>query len=130
MTMRRTVWLGTEVPVVRESDFRGQLRFLNIPVDSRYRVTLRLWSIGDAAQFTAAVDAAAVPQHQLNVSKIPGTSMSFGSMDVTSLLTQAGGNPASLTVSLASDLPVPPSIWGMLSITNNDTQQVTIISPR
>jgi hypothetical protein len=40
---RQTLTAGTEVPVVRERDFRGQLRFLNVPVDSRYRVMLRLW---------------------------------------------------------------------------------------
>jgi hypothetical protein len=55
--------------------------------------------------------------------------MSFASMDVTSLLTKASGNPTNLSVTAAPNLMVTPSIWGMLSITNNDTQQVTIITP-
>jgi hypothetical protein len=130
-TSRQAQTAGTEVPVVRESDFRGQLRFLNIPVDSRYRVTLRLWSLDDTPQFAAVVDSTSIPPQKqaLTVSKIPGTSMSFASMDVTSLLTKGSGNPTNLTVTAAPNLIVTPSIWGMLSITNNDTQQVTIISP-
>ena len=134
-TSRQSQTAGTEVPVVRESDFRGQLRFLNIPVDPRYRVTLRVWSLGDDSQFLTTVDSSAISettpaqQQLLRVSKIPGTSMSFGTMDVTSLLTKANNNPTNLTVAGASNLIVTPSIWGMLSITNNDTQQVTIISP-
>jgi len=128
-TSRQAQSAGTEVPVVRESDFRGQLRFLNVPVDARYRVTLRLWSIGDAAQFVAAVDATPAQQQPLTVSKIAGASMSFGSIDVTSLLTKSSNNPTNLAVTGASALSVTAPIWGMLSITNNDTQQVTIISP-
>src|SRR4051812_11444778 len=46
-TSRQAQSAGTEVPVVRERDFRSGLTFMNVPVDARYRVTLRLWSIGD-----------------------------------------------------------------------------------
>src|SRR5207244_577357 len=52
-TSRQAQTAGTEVPVVRERDFRGQLRFLNVPTDTRYRVTLRLWSLADFPQFIA-----------------------------------------------------------------------------
>jgi hypothetical protein len=128
-TSRQSQTAGTEVPVVRERDFRNQLRFLNIPVDPRYRVMLRLWSLSDGGPFSVAVDSTPAQAQGLTVAKIPGTSMSFGSMDVTSLLTKAGNNPTNLTVVTASPLAVSPPIWGMLSITNNDTQQVTIVSP-
>jgi hypothetical protein len=71
----------------------------------------------------------------VSVQRIPGTDLWFGSADVTSLLAKAGGNPMSVSVSpsgygaCCSQLLFPP-IWGMLSITNNDTQQVTIVSPQ
>jgi len=128
-TSRQSQSAGTEVPVVRERDFRGELRFLNIPVDARYRVTLRLWSLSDGGLFIASVDSTPAQSQGLTLSKIPGTSMSFGSMDVTSLLTKANNNPTNLSVISPSNVPFPPAIWGMLSITNNDTQQVTIVSP-
>jgi hypothetical protein len=126
---RQSQTAGTEVPVVREHDFRGQLRFMNLPGDPRYRVTLRLWSLGDFPQFIAVVDSIPGQQQPMTVSKIPGTEMWFGTMDVTSLLTKASNNPTNMTVTSAGYPIGAPLIWGMLSITNNDTQQVTIVSP-
>jgi hypothetical protein len=142
-TSRQAQTAGTEVPVVRERDFRSRLRFMNIPVDARYRVMLRLWAIGDGPfgtnpPFIAAVPVSLlsteVPFLPISMTKTPGTAMSFGSIDVTSLLTRTPSNPNTLQVfpsgyrSEAVALAFP-RIWGMLSITNNDTQQVTIISP-
>jgi len=129
-TSRQAQTAGTEVPVVRERDFRGQLRFLNLPVDARYRVTLRLWSLVDYAPFIVSVDSIPAQQLPLTIAKIPGTSMYFGTLDVTSLLAKANSNPAILTVAGINGSLPPPAIWGMLSITNNDTQQVTIVSPQ
>jgi len=128
-TSRQAQTAGTEVPVVRERDFRGELHFLNIPVDSRYRVTLRLWSMGDFPPFLVTVDSIPAKQQQLFVSQIPGTSMSFGTLDVTALIANAA-NPTILAVTtIAPNALTSPPIWGMLSITNNDTQQATIVSP-
>ena len=70
-----------------------------------------------------------LPNCLLIVSNIPGTSMWFGTLDVTSLLTKANNNPTNLAVTIAPNALTSPPIWGMLSITNNDTQQVTIVSP-
>lgn len=134
---------GTEVPVARERDFRSRLNFMNVPVDSRYRVMLRLWAIGDdpfgnSPQFIAALPVNLVstpaPFLPITLAKIPGTAMWFGNIDVTSLLTQTPSTTNTLRVypgGYRSDaVPLAfPRIWGMLSITNNDTQQVTIVSP-
>jgi hypothetical protein len=131
---RQALTAGTEVPIARERDFRGQLRFLNVPVDSRYRVMLRLWSLGDFPQFIVNVDSLVLDVAPLSVTRIPATAMWFGSIDVTSLVSKGSTNPTSVLVypsgysTCCGSLAFPP-IWGMLSITNNDTQQVTIISP-
>jgi hypothetical protein len=131
-TSRQAITAGTEVPVVRERDFRARLRFMNIPADPKYRVTLRLWALGDFPQYTVGVDSIPALQNGLSLTRISGTSMWFGSMDVTSLVAQGSGNPTALLVSPSPFSPSsngpPPPIWGMLSITNNDTQQVTIVS--
>jgi hypothetical protein len=80
------------------------------------------------------VDSTPAQSIPLSVTKIPGTSMWFGSVDVTTLLPKSNVNPTNVLAfpsgygsSVASQLQ--PLIWGMLSITNNDTQQVTIVSP-
>jgi hypothetical protein len=133
-TSRQSQTAGTEVPVVRETDFRGQLRFVNVPVDGRYRVTLRLWSRGDYPQFIVLADSTPAQYGPVSVQRIPGTDLWFGSADVTSLLAKAPGSPMAVLVfpsgygTCCASILFPP-IWGMLSITNNDTQQVTIVSP-
>jgi hypothetical protein len=136
---RQAETAGTEVPVVRERDFRSRLSFINVPVNSRYRVMLRLWANGDDPHFNAALPVSVlstpVPFMPIPMIKIPGnTAMWFGSIDVTSLLTRTPSSPNTLQVYptgyQADAVPLAfPRIWGMLSITNNDTQQVTIISP-
>jgi len=133
-TSRQSQSAGTEVPVVREGDFRGDLRFMNVPLDRRYRVNLRLWSLADYPQFIVANGVIPEQQVPLSVTMIPGTEMWFGTIDVTALLARGNFEPAVITVVPSgypsNHSPVPyPKIWGMLSITNNDTQQVTIISP-
>lgn len=129
-TSRQAQTAGTEVPIARERDFRGQLRLMNIPVDARYRTTLRLWSLSSDPLFIVTVDSTPAQQVTVSMKLIPGTSISFGSIDVTPLLTKADSNPTNVTVSPIGTSQSSPAIWGMLSLTNNDTQQVTIVSPQ
>jgi hypothetical protein len=126
---------GTELPIVREHDFRGQLRFVGIQADGRYRTTLRMWSLGDFPEYLVLIGSDPTPQiAPLHTERIPGTSMWFGSLDLTPLLLQQKTSPVSITIfpsgfgSNLTSIALPP-IWGMMSITNNVSQQVTIISP-
>ncbi len=127
-TSRAAQTAGTEVPVVRERDFRGEIRFLNVPVDSRYRTMLRVWSLGDY-QYIASFNQIPVQNVLVPLTRIPGTAMWFGAIDVTARLLLSTSTPVIVDVHPAFSTTLPAPIWGMLSITNNDTQQVTIISP-
>jgi hypothetical protein len=132
-TSRAGQTAGTEVPIVRERDFRGEIRFLNVPVDARYRAMLRVWSLGDFP-FIVSFNQIPVQNVLLPLTRIPGTAMWFGSIDVTPLLLSSTSTPVIVDVHPSGFGTVPspllsPPIWGMLSITNNDTQQVTIITP-
>jgi len=127
-TSRAAQTAGTEVPVVRERDFRADVRFLNVPVDPRYRTMLRVWSLGDY-QYIASFNQIPVQNVLLPLTRIPGTAMWFGSIDVTSRLLLSTSTPVIVDVHPAFPTTLPAPIWGMLSITNDDTQQVTIISP-
>ena len=132
-TSRQGLTAGTEVPIARERDFRSRLRFANIPADARFRATLRLWSLSGESHLIATIDSIPAQQISVPLTLIPGTSMSFGSADVTALVAKGIGNPTSLAVaqSIFDPLDTPaPKMWGILSITNNDTQQVTIVSPQ
>lgn len=126
---RQSQSAGTEVPVVRERDFRARtLRFLNIPSDDHSRLTLRVWSLDDAP-LIFGVDGRAIPFPipLIPMTKIPGTTLFFGSADITSRLRSGTQNAV---VSTPFSSTPRPRIWGMISITNNDTQQVTILSPQ
>jgi hypothetical protein len=123
---------GTEVPIVREGDFRGQLRFVDVQVDGRFRTTLRMWSLGDFPEYIVLIGSS--PALPLHTTRIAGTSMWFGSLDLTPTLLESRTSPVSITIfpsGFGSNLTsiALPRIWGMLSITNNVSQQVTIVSP-
>jgi len=120
-TSRAAQTAGTEVPIVHERDFRGQLRIIAVPVDARFRTTLRLWRSMISA---VIVFGRAGIEHRgaSLVTPIPGTSMFFGSADLTSLLPQGKNHPLSVSrssprVSRERFRRAASSIWGMLSIT-------------
>ena len=109
---------GTEVPIIRELDFRDErLWFVNAPVGANLRVTLRVWSLDPDSDinYSAALNPIYVP-----MSKVPGASLYFGSVDVT--------NQTGNLVRVGSDTGLP-RIWAMLTYIDNDTQQVTIVTP-
>jgi len=120
---------GTEVPVVREREFRARpLRFLNIPNDGRSRLTLRVWSLDDAPiLFNTDTSPISFPLPLIPMTRIDGTTMFFGSVDVTARLPQ--GTPNGIVFAATSPTPAP-RLWGMISITNNETQQVTLVTPQ
>lgn len=120
---------GVQIPVVREGDFRaGRLAFPNVPTDGRYRYMLRVWTMDDDMLF---VSSSSGPAAVVQTARIPGAAMSFASIDATPVLRQVTGSPLTIVVvqHIFGSTAQPP-LWAMLSITNNETQQVTIISPR
>jgi len=121
---------GTEVPVVRETDFRERLRLLNIPTGANLRALLRVWTRDERVQtFTLNIDQ--IPTFApLLVPMRPaegdaGLFFNYGTFDLTPFL-----NSPNEHLDLSAGVPAGTRIWGMISITNNDTQQVTIISPQ
>jgi len=109
---------GTEVPIVRERDFHdSRIWFLNPPVGTSLRATLRVWSLDpdDDVDYSASLSPIHVP-----LAKVPGTNLYFGSVDVT----QQTGN----LIRVGSDTGLP-RIWAMITYVDGDTQQVTIVTP-
>lgn len=120
---------GTEVPVVRERDmFIGTMTLLDVPLDPRYRVKLRIYAYGASNGASGVVK--------------------YGDATVPYSVTTPCSSPAGCRVTAAYaefDLPAalpgtreivyvePPDgsilAWSFASVTNNDTQQVTIVTP-
>jgi len=102
---------GTDIPVVREDDFRRFIAFSNIPTGPNLRATLRLWATDESAfPRTARLSPDGLPFLTLDVTERvaslrPGTPLYF--------VAEKGGR-----------------IWALVTITNNETQQVTVMAPR
>jgi len=117
---------GTEIPVVHESDFADRARLLNIPTGANYRALLRVWTMDEPADsFSLNIDQI-LPIVALQAPlKTAQNGLRFGSFDLTPFLGATANDHLDVTVSV----PAGTHVWGMISITNNDTQQVTIVSP-
>ncbi|HEX8620055.1 MAG TPA: hypothetical protein VF911_20915, partial [Thermoanaerobaculia bacterium] len=118
---------GTEVPVVKEAGmFRGTMTLLDVPLDPAYRVKLRIYAFGELGASTT------------------GRIRGFGTFNMTRSC--SGAADCAMTPWYAEiDLPVtvedaranlyvtPPAgaslAWAFASVTNNETQQVTIVTP-
>lgn len=116
---------GTQVTVVRESDLRDRgMYFLTVPVDRQSRVMLRAWALTDVP---VAIPGSTPPKI-LQFFPLPGTPLAFATLDLTSYFQQlpAGSLSAFIYFPRYAGL----RMWGMISVANNDTQQVTISSPQ
>ncbi len=143
---RQSLTWGTAVPVVREREYRSsQVTLIDVPADNRFRNTLRVF------------DPDGVPNGQVTISlwrmtegQYPGSSDQFLGENTYALTPPPAGHewhaPAYLQLSGFSDfgplnatdrlaVRIKPAtagmrIWAFDSITNNDTQHVTLALPQ
>ena len=134
--------LGTDVPVVRESQAKGDLTIIDVPIDPKYRGTLRIYGFTDAPMFAGVnvlpEDGDDLIQHidvQLNgIIHIENDPMppypAYVALDPFTSVVRASGHERvriEITNFNAIVSPPPPKIWAFVSITNNETQQVTVV---
>jgi hypothetical protein len=129
--------LGTEIPVIRESQlFAAPFSIPNIPNDPRYRITLRLYDIDGSTffgvRFISAGGLELMPQAFINLSA-DAALRNGGVATINDLIAAypqlAGKGPLRLEIDpfIASGAR---AAWGFVSVTNNETQRVTVISPQ
>lgn len=133
---RSAIAAGTEIPVVRDSDLRTTtLHLLNIPVDARFRVALRLFEVNlDQADFAVRVfdqmSNALLRETTLHTATPPQGHPRFtpGFAELDDLLSAAASSGA-LRVEIEPQTP-GAAFWAYVSITNNDSQQITLVTPQ
>jgi hypothetical protein len=132
---------GTEVPVVRSNDVRPRITLIDIPTDRRYRATLRVYHWTETAH--AARVSIYVPDreppirvYELGpppVSTNPGLPLhpAYQALDILTDDVRAAGSSLRIEIEHTgpSGTPLPYDLWAFVSITNNETQQVTAILP-
>jgi hypothetical protein len=142
---------GAEIPVVPEEDlFTGPAHMPNVPFGSKYRQTLRIYALLDAvpaATFRVKMYhvTGTAPDRllrddvvTLNRGPEPPPNMIGSPLAqiaiVDMFLIEIGGvdrvrvSIESMTDPTALRPPIP--YWAFVSITNNETQQVTTVTPR
>jgi hypothetical protein len=144
-TSRQAQTLGTELPIVRENEFADSVMLLNVPGDSRYRLLLRIYTRTSDADVRVRADvlSALIPildppiagplfervvHLDAPVASGAGAIASFGKPGYVQMAIPTFGVPMQIKVS--SESGSANNIWAFLSITNNETQDVTLVTPR
>ncbi|MBV8516695.1 MAG: IPT/TIG domain-containing protein [Acidobacteria bacterium] len=140
--------LGTDVPILRSSDFKPVIKLIGVPTDARYRARLRIYGFTEAPQtvrvsvYVEAADGSRRdPIAQFDVETTGFINIvadpfpyNVGSIALDLLTPELRAASPSLRIeidNLGENIsPPPPNIWAFVSITNNDTQQVTLITPQ
>lgn len=138
---RGTVNAGTEIPVIREGELlRDRTQLFDIPMDGqRYRVLVRLYEMTYAeANFLVrlyAQEGDAEPVHSAMLTAVTTrigafrTEAAYAQLDVTDLLNLRRTWPSSVRIEVVPQRP-GSRYWAFASITNNDTQLVTLSTPQ
>jgi hypothetical protein len=124
---------GTEMPIVRARDFAesySAIKLLGVPRDPRFRNTLRIYGTG-ATVISMRIEAdGQVTQRDLELGDAPDP--------FTPAYAQIGDLPAGTgTMNITLQVPIPPilppaseAIWAFVTVTNNETQLISTITPR
>jgi IPT/TIG domain len=145
---RQTTW-GTEVPVVRERDLRTTaIEIFPVPLDPLFRQALRIYDpfrLGDGeveVRFYIAGDGKLVATRRATLAVFERTMPYDGAVDqsfpgLAELNNLMLDVPELAAVSSTEELrievvPLTPRLrfWAMVSLTNNDTQHVTLLTPQ
>ena len=136
--------LGSEMPVVPVEEFTNEITFVDLPWERRFRGTLRIYSENEAPMqvlVTVYLEDGNTPREQFTVDlhgivhALPDpfpTHPAYAAIQGITPGMHSGRNPSRITISNMSSIitPAPAKIWAMLSITDNETQQVTVLTPQ
>lgn len=127
---------GAEIPIVFEGETSSTVRVMRVPLDARFRPRLRIYDLdGNESPVTVTIVAPALGHFGTLTADLRRSAVcftvscgepAFGGVDLSSQLSDAEGSLATVTVSGGEGR----RLWAFVSVTNNDTQQVTTYSPR
>jgi IPT/TIG domain len=131
---------GVEMPVIREAELlRTPAQLFNVPIGSKYRVLLRVYDVEySSSDFQVTIypqsEDDEMPVHTSQVTASwrslgPFRSKaSYGQIDISSLL---AGNTTLETARIEVTPRTPGSrFWTVATISNNETQAVTLVTPQ
>jgi IPT/TIG domain-containing protein len=127
---------GTEIPVVPLSSYRDKRTVLvNVPVSDRVRSVLRVYDTGNpmTVQIYDEVSGDLLTQRFSGFRSFPTDSplqFSFSFFDVLSDPAVRGHNRVRIEIDETNPgpIPAPVRLWAMLTLTDNATQRVTVLT--
>lgn len=144
-TSQNATSLGDEVPVVRADQAAHDLTIFDVPVDPKYRATLRIYGFTPSPMPVRVTiyPERGVPflrQFDVNLRGIVNAAFDpFPLHPAYSALDPLGDAiRASIVRRVRIEItnfapvitPTPAKIWAFVSLTNNETNQVTIVTPK
>jgi hypothetical protein len=134
---RQSEALGTEIPVAREANLYDRpFSILLVPTDAKYRTTLRVFRTDGAGGVNFRIFS--MNGDDANASPLVGGQLALSAASAsTPMLTSTAIDLATRFPELAGKGPLrieigqPSSraMWALVSVTNNETQHVTVIAP-
>jgi hypothetical protein len=134
-TARHSTDAGTEIPVVRSRDFHtSTLRLHNVPLHETARVTLRIFDVDDNGTGTVAISTyrldGTLLQRELHSFTPSGYPQPDGLPYAPSIIEVLLAPRAEAVRIEITPLSEGLRFWAYVSITNNTTQHVTLVTPR
>ena len=134
---RQAEGFGTEVPVVREKDLVTDrpIALLEVPLDPRYRVKVRIYALDpilfDDRAKVSVLDSSTRAVKSLHLLTLTRTCEgeacvllpSYAELDLA-----PGAQNERVTISIEGPRGAPS--WAFATVTNNATQQVTVVTPQ
>ncbi len=125
---------GVEIPVVRRRDFRqDRVVLLGVPIDARYRPTLRVYSLERGEGYVLVQIGNEIHELPLIAPADEFTPWYAAFTDFPAPEELPGGTSTVRVVvgaprSQGPDSPQPP-LWAFVTVTNNETQHITTVTP-
>ncbi len=140
---------GAEIPVVRSRDFKTTIQLVDVPLQARFRQTLRVYAMpqrltccGPAAVRFYSASGALLFETTAQLQPMPNAiggfeTPSLGSpdfpvqpegfeLDALGAIPELAGNDS---VRIEITTPALRQLWAYVAVTNNSTQHVTLVSP-
>lgn len=126
---------GTEIPIVRDEDFEQQVTLIGVPLDPRYRLTLRIYGVGSGynVYVVAGNEGRNVPLR----SPRDGNDPAYAEITFFPPPPVPGASPTTTTITVQALEPITsppmfpkPRVWAFVTVTNNETQHITTITPQ
>jgi len=134
---RQSETWGTEIPAITDAAaFTATLHLVNIPTTGGFRSFLRIYDFVESLetvtrQFNVKIFSLTGDTllKEMNVATATVPGQAVGEVDVSDLSPSSAGEPVRLEI---TPFPVDPprKFWAFVSITNNATQHVTLITPQ